>query len=156
MRGYTKIVVKVIGALLILGVVLLCLTLAFIRWQFHLPSDARAKRLFAERKSDLEKLVQMVDRNYDIQGVEAQRIAYGEAARDPAHIACAKLLQKMGAKHLRHTQSGVVEIYFWGSGCAICHDSYKGFAYVSDPAFVMPPDSKVCPSLDNRSLPRGK
>jgi hypothetical protein len=130
MRALIKIVAKIVAAFLILGLVLLCLAIALIRWQFHLPSDARARRVFAEREGDLEKLVLMVDRNYDIEFVDAQWIARGEAARDPAHIACAKLLKDIGAKHLRHTQRGVVEVYFWGSGCAICHDSYKGFAYV--------------------------
>ena len=51
---------------------------------------------------------------------------------------------------------GIVEVYFWDNGCAICHDSYKGFVYVRDPSFDMPPDWKICSSLDNRSLPRSR
>ena len=151
-----KIFIKIVAAFLILVLVVVALDTALVRWQFRLPSDDYAKRVFAERKSDLDNLVAMVDRNYEIESVDSRGIAYGEAARDPAHIACAELLKNMGAKHLTHTQRGVVEIYFWGSGCAICHDSYKGFAYVRDPAFDMPPDSKLCQSLDDRVLPRGK
>jgi len=57
-RKYVKSFVKVSGALLIVGIVLFGLAIAFIRLPFHLPSDARAKRLFTDRKSDLENLVQ--------------------------------------------------------------------------------------------------
>ena len=156
MRALIRIFIRVVATFLIFVLVMVALATAFVRWQFRLPSDDYAKRLFAERKSDLDNLVAMVDRNYEIESVDARWIAYGEAARDPTHIACADLLKNMGAKHLRHTQRGVVEIYFWGSGCSICHDSYKGFAYVRDPPFDMPLDSKLYPSLDDRALPRGK
>ena len=97
-----------------------------------------------------------MDRNYDIEFVNAYGILHGETVRDSAHITCAELLKKMGAKHLRHTQRGVVEIYFWGSGCAICHDSFKGLAYIREPTFDMPADSNVWTSLEDRALPRGK
>ena len=53
-----------------------------------------------------------MDRNYDIEFVNAYGILHGETVRDSAHITCAELLKKIGAKHLRHTQREVVEIYF--------------------------------------------
>jgi hypothetical protein len=89
-----------------------------------------------------------------IEFVNAQWIANGSTAEDPAHIDCAKRLSEIGAEFLRHS-GGLVEIYFWGSGCAICHDSYKGFAYVTNPTVDMPVGSKVCSSLADSALAAG-
>ncbi len=122
---------------------------------FPLPSDADAKACFTARKHELESLALTVSRDQHIEFVSADWVGYGSAAQDRAHIACAKVLKEIGAKFLRHS-GGLVEVYFWGSGCAFCHDSYKGFAYVTDSSFDMPVASKVCSSLDDRSLPRGR
>jgi len=61
--------------------------------------------------------------------------------KNPAHIDCAKRLREIGAQFLRRS-GRLVEIYFWGSGCAICHDSYKGPAYVTGTAVDMPVASR--------------
>jgi hypothetical protein len=155
MHAGVKLALKIVGAILLAVMLLLGIAVAYQRWQFHLPSDAKAKAVFGARKKELESLVLTVSRDAEIDFVSADWVAYGSAARDPAHIACAKVLKKIGAKFLRQGR-GVVEVYFWGSGCAICHDSCKGFAYVRDLSFDMPPDWKICSSLDNRSLPPGR
>ncbi len=115
-------------------------------WGDGLPSDKKAEAYFAAHEAMLESLAQTVIRNPHIEFVNAQWIAYGSAAQDPAHIECAKRLRDMGGQFLRHS-GGVVEIYFWGSGCAICHDSYKGFAYVTNPSVDMQKNGDVCVAI---------
>jgi hypothetical protein len=149
-----KLSAKIVGFSL-LGVVLLV-----VAWFSHmylpsdLPSDASAKAYFAVHRAALDSLAQTVSRDPHIEFVNAQWIAYGSAAQDPAHIDCAKRLREIGAEFLRHS-GGLVEIYFWGTGCAICHDSYKGFAYVTNPGGDMPVGSKVSSSLADRALAAG-
>jgi len=159
MRDFVTGILKFLGLIVVLGlagaVVLFGVFFGYMRWSFHLPSDAKARALFSARKIELEHLVEDVVRDPHIKFVDARRISYGSEARDPAHIACAKRLRKLGAQSLRHS-GGLVEIYFWGDGCAICHDSYEGFAYVSDTAIDMPVSSKICSSLADSALPRGR
>jgi hypothetical protein len=150
MRPRPKLETIIIGSLL-LGIVLLVVTGT---WQFDLPSDAKAKAYFGAHRAALDSLAQTVSRDPHIEFVNADWIAYGSAAQDPAHIDCAKRLREIGAHFLRHS-SGLVEIYFWGSGCAICHDSYKGFAYLTNPSVDMLVASKVCSSLTDSALRGG-
>jgi len=136
---------------------LLGIVLFGLAWLSHmylpgdLPSDAKANAFFAAHRAALDSLVQTVSSDPHIQFVNAQWIAYGNAAQDPAHIDCAKRLREIGAEFLRRS-GGLVEIYFWGTGCAICHDSYKGFAYVTDSGVDIPVGSKVTSSLADRAL----
>jgi hypothetical protein len=147
-------------AAIIVGSLLLGIVLLVVAWFSHvylpgnLPSDTKAKAYFAAHRAALDTLVQTVIRDPNIEFVDADWIAYGSAAQDPAHVDCAKRLREIGARFLRHS-GGLVEIYFWGTGCAICHDSYKGFAYVTNPSADMPVASKVCSSLADGALPAG-
>ena len=50
---------------------------------------------------------------------------------------------------------GMIQIYFWGSGCAVCHDSYKGFAFASSNAPALK-YAKVLPSLEDSDVPHNK
>ncbi len=141
----------------IVGFSLLGIALFVVAWFSHiylpgdLPSDAKAKAYFAAHKAALDTLAQTVSRDPHIEFVNAEWIAYGSAAQDPAYIDCAKRLKEIGASFLRHS-GGRVEIFFWGTGCAICHDSYKGFAYVNNPSVDMPVGSKVYSSLADSAL----
>src|SRR5262249_13925813 len=144
------VVLSAAGAAVFFG-----LFFGYMRWSFHLPSDAKAQAVFSAHKTELERLVQDVVRDPHIKFVDARRVSYGPEAQDRAHIECAKRLRKLGAQSLRHS-GGLVEIYFWGDGCAICHDSYEGFAYVTDTATDMPVSSKICSSLADGALPRGR
>ena len=119
-----------------------------------LPSDASANAYFAAHRAALDSLAQTVSRNPDIEFVNAQWIAYGSAAQDAAHIDCAKRLREIGAEFLRHS-GGLVEIYFWGTGGPIGHDSYKGFAYVTDRGADIPAGSKMSSSLADSALAAG-
>ena len=121
-----------------------------------MPSDAKAKAYFIAHRTALESLVETVVHDPNIEFVNVRGVAYGSDARGPAYVACAKRLRELGAQSLSKQSRGVVAIYFWGAGCAICHDSYKGFAYVADPSVDIPDGSKVCSSLANKALPPGK
>jgi hypothetical protein len=151
-----KLVAILLGSLA-LGVILLVgLFYGFMWWQFHLPSDAKVKAYFTTHRAALESLVETVVRDPNIEFVNAHGAAYGSDAASPAYTACAKRLSELGAQSLMRHSRGLVVIYFWGAGCAICHDSYKGFAYVANPSVDMPVGSKVCSSLANSALPSGK
>jgi hypothetical protein len=155
MRRVLKIAAIVIGSLLLSAVLLIGGLFGYMRWQSHLPSDAKAKACFAAHRAELESLAQTVGSDSHIKFVNAQWIAEGSTAQDPAHIECARRLRKLGAQSLGH-KGGYVQIFFWGSGCAVCHDSYKGFAYIADPSSDMPVDFKICTSLADSALPPGR
>ena len=154
MRPLPKLDPVIVGSLLLCIVLLVVAWYGYARWGVDLPSDAKAKAYFAAHRAALDTLAQTVSRDPHIAFVNADWIAYGSAAQDPAHIDCAKRLREIGAQFLRHS-GGLVEIYLWGNGCAICHDSYKGFAYVTNPSVDMPVASKVCSSLADSALRAG-
>src|ERR1700730_6647472 len=114
------------------------------RPQVHLPSDDEAKAYFALHRAQLDGLVESVIRDPQINGINASGTADGKPTNNPTHVTCVKRLRELGAQFLSHS-GGCVEIFFWGSGCAFCHDSYKGFVYIADPSADMPIASKIYP-----------
>jgi len=124
-------------------------------WGYQMPSDQEAEAFFRSHSSDLMALVAAAQHEPTITFVSADWIGYGTNASDPGQIACAKLLQKLGAGFLRQREEAV-EIYFWGSGCAVCHDSYKGFACLTRPKYACFGPATVVRSLRDRDLPKGK
>ena len=140
------------------GLLLSCIVLGscvgYSAWKAHLPSDESSIAFFEAHRDELNSIVLAVSREPKIKFVDADWIGRGSDAKDPAHIACSKLLQKVGAKFLRQSDGGI-EIYFWGDGCMICHDSYMGFAY-SLPSSHFIRMSEMKSSLETAALPRGK
>jgi len=145
---------KIDGATLVLSILLLvpCAGCAFQR--AHLPSDKKAEAFFRAHRKELADLIVAVERQPKLNFVSAEWVGYGADAADPDHVACAKLLKKVGAQFLRQGDGGI-EIYVWGSGCAICHDSYEGYAFITPGASLL---KYATPgqSLEDKALPKGK
>ena len=118
--------------------------------------DANARAYFQKHKPELDALFLSVSGESTIQFVAADWAGYGSDAKDQKHIACSLLLKKIGAQFLRQ-DGGDFEVYFWGKGCAVCHDSFKGFAHIKSlPSFLKKNYAKVVDSLSDDFLPRGK
>lgn len=84
MRRFFKLAGIIVGSLL-LGIVLLIVAASgYMRWQFKLPSDAKAKAYFTTHRAALDSLARTVSRDPHIDFVNAHWIAYGSAAQDPA------------------------------------------------------------------------
>jgi len=62
MRRFLKFIAVALSALVLLVILLAGLAFGYMRWQFHLPSDAKAKACFVAHKDALDALVQMVTR----------------------------------------------------------------------------------------------
>jgi hypothetical protein len=152
--GKMKIVLKIAGVILALCILLVGSCVGYLSWRAHLPSDENAKAFFREHRPELTALILAVEREPTIDFVNANWVGYGPNATDPAHVMCAKLLKKIGAQFLRQSD-GAIEIYLWGDGCAICHDSYKGYAYIMPEARMLR-YATIVHSLDDEALPKGK
>jgi len=120
----------------------------------RLPSDERAEAFFRVHRQELDALVVLVSRDPKLDFVSADFVGYGSDATDPAHLACAKVLKQIGAKFLRRGE-GAIEIYLWGTGCAMGHDSYKGYAFITPEARLLK-CATVVKSLQEKALPKGK
>ena len=145
---------KILGALIGLCALLIGSCVGYFAWRAHLPSDRRAEEVFREHKEELDKLVAMALSAPEVTYVNADEIGLGENATEPKHVALAQSLKKLGAQFLRRSD-GVIEIYFWGTGCAICHDSFKGYAFILPGARLLK-FATVVPSLEDKALPKGK
>lgn len=149
-----KLAKRITVVVAILCAVLVGLDSGYSYWLYHLPSDKKTEAFFIAHKSDLASLIATVQQSPALEFVDAGWVGYGTNATDLAHVECARLLKKIGAQFLR-SGDGAIEIYFWGRGCAICHDSYKGYAYIK-PDAPMVRHSTIVRSLADKALPPGK
>jgi hypothetical protein len=145
MKTVLKVAVAILALCVIFGV-------GYVSWRSRLPSDERAGVYFKTHRQELAALVATVEREPRLNFVNADWIGNGSDATDPAHVACAKLLKKVGAQFLRKGD-GAIEIYFWGDGCAICHDSYKGYVFIRPGARILEYATTV-QSLEDKALPK--
>jgi hypothetical protein len=121
-------------------------------WLGYLPSDAHCEAFFNKHKVELTAIVTLAEREPTKIGLISADSP--DTENDPDRVTCAKLLKKLGAQFLRQTD-GAIEIYIWGDGCAICHDSYKGYAYIVPEARMLK-YATVVRSLEDKALPKGK
>jgi hypothetical protein len=149
-----KLKFKIAGGLLAFVILLVASCIGYMFWHAHLPSDTASEVFFQEHRAELNTIITSVEREPKIDFVSADWVGNGADANDPAHVACAKLLKRLGAQFLRR-DNGAIEIFFWGDGCAFCHDSYKGYAYIPSESGILKLATEVR-SLDDKSLPKGK
>lgn len=141
-------------AVLVACVIVIAAGMSYWKWAAHLPSDVEAENFFRSHRTELGDLAAFVEQHPNIEFVDANWISYGGNAKDGNHIACAEMLRHIGAQFLRRRE-GAIEIYVWGSGCAICHDSYKGYAFVEPKAEILT-EAKLVASLEDDALPVGQ
>jgi hypothetical protein len=131
-----------------------CIYMAVLSSPYRLVSDSRAKRFFQAHCQELDAIVLAIQHDPQITYLGASGDDAGTATSDTNRAACAAMLQKMHAQFLT-SNNGAVEIYTWGSGCAICHDSYEGFAFIVPDAPAQR-YTTVVPSAETSALPHGK
>jgi hypothetical protein len=138
---------NIVVASFVLSVFLLISSVGCTPPQAHLPSDKKAEAFFRAHMDKLADLIVAAQRDPKVSFVSSDDA-------DPSHAAFSKLLRSIGAQFLRQRDGGI-EIYVWGTGCAPCHDSYEGYAFIS-PGARMLEYSKAAQSLEDKALPKGK
>jgi len=103
---------------------------AYVKLSYYLPPDHQLLHQFQTRRADYIRFVELVkndpsaryvdgDGGVDIGGVKRREV--------PEYR---QLIRNIGAKFVLISDDGSVEFALWGSGCAICSDSYMGMLYV--------------------------
>jgi hypothetical protein len=150
---YLCLFITGLAALVVVGV------FAFIRWQYHLPSDQKARQQFAEHKADFVRFASMLGRD------KRPRVINGNGDDDAfrkgggATAEYHDLMSTIGAKAVYVRPDGSIEFELWGFGCAPCSDSFKGIRY--SPVGAKPQADfqwtpKLEASLDTERLPKEK
>jgi hypothetical protein len=130
--------------------------LAFMRWEYHLPSDQKARQQFEEHKVEFVRFASMLRRDERPRFIDRNGVDNAEARAVPEYR---DLMRSIGAKAVYVRPDGSIEFELWGFGCAPCSDSFKGMRYSPTGAKEqanLPWVPKLVHSLDNESLPREK
>jgi hypothetical protein len=103
---------------------------AYVKMLYDLPTGQQVLHQFQTRRADYVRFVELVksdpsarfvdgDGGVDIGGVKRREV--------PEYR---QLIRNIGARFVIISDDGSVEFALWGSGCAICSDSYMGVRYV--------------------------
>jgi hypothetical protein len=133
--------------------------LAFMRWEYHLPSDQKARQQFEEHKAEFVRFASMLRRDERARVIDRNGVddAFEKDARAVPEYR--DLMRSIGAKAVYVRPDGSIEFELWGFGCAPCSDSFKGMRY--SPIGAKEQGGlqwvpKLVHSLDNESLPKEK
>lgn len=130
---------------------------SWLPWERHLPSEQTARKEFQSHQADYIRFAVLLrqESGYEFIGGD------GGVRMNSDHVrvvpAYRDLISRIGAKNVIVREDGSIEFTLWGSGCAICSDSYMGIRYSP-----MQNISRRCPgwtpipvnSLDSKALPR--
>jgi hypothetical protein len=147
-------IAKFAGAAVAFCVILISASFAYVAWLAHLPSDKQAEAFYHTHRRELAALVATVEHDPRMNFVTAEWAGAGSTPEDPGHVACAKLLKRLGAKFLRRRDGGI-EIYLWGANLSASRDSYEGYAFIPPDAPAMH-EATVARSLESKALPTGQ
>ena len=122
----------------VLGIVSVVVAAGFAYWflSVHLPSDQKARRYFQAHQAQFAALAASLTKQPTASFLDTSGSEQGTG-----------FLKGVGGQFLRQSD-GTITIYVWGSGCAICHDSYEGYVHIPPeaPAFRF---VSVVPALDH-------
>jgi hypothetical protein len=132
---------------------------AWLRWEYHLPSEQTARQEFVSHRADYVRFVSLLqqDPGAKVIDINGEVDAYTSHARYvPEYYA---LMRRIGAKRVMVREDGSVEFQIWGFGCAPCSDSYMGMRY--SPIDGQPQHDggwapKLVNSLNDTNLPKDK
>ena len=132
---------------------------AWMRWEYHLPSEETARQQFVRHKADYIRFASLLqqDPGPRIINVNGDVDPYTNRTRHVPEYH--DLIHSIGAKSVMVREDGSIEFEIWGFGCAPCHDSFMGIRYFRmdgqpHPTTGWPP--KLARSLDDKSLPNYK
>lgn len=129
---------------------------AWVRWQYHLPSDEQARQQFVSHRGDYDRLVTLLLQDPGVKMIlpSGEVDPYGPHPRNvPAY---SDLIHKIGAKTVFVRPDGAIEFELWGFGCAPCTDSFKGMRFAplgSHPQYPYGGAPRTVNSLEDKSLP---
>jgi hypothetical protein len=130
---------------------------AFLQWEYHLPSDQRARQQFENHRAEFVRFASMLRQNQGPRVVDGNGLddAFEKDARAVPEYR--ELMRSTGAMAANVRPDGSIEFQLWGFGCAPCTDSYKGMRYSPtkgkrQTGFEWVP--KVVRSLDDENLPK--
>jgi hypothetical protein len=141
------------------GLVLLtavALTLWF-RWEYHLPSDQRARQYFEDHRAEFVRFASMLRQDSKPRAINRSGVddAFGKDARVVPEYT--DLMSSIGAQQVFVRPDGSIEFQLWGFGCAPCADSFKGLRFQSvgdHPKNPYGGEPTVVSSLEDENLPK--
>jgi hypothetical protein len=102
---------------------------SWLKHEYHLPPEQRVREQFENNRADYVQFVTLLQSDtvhfiddsgrVDIDGVHSQLV--------PEYR---RLIHKIGAKDVLIREDGSIEFSLYGSGYAVCSDSYMGVRYV--------------------------
>ncbi len=150
---YVSLSVASLVLLAVVGVV------AFMRREYHLPSDQEARQQFADHRAEFVRFASMLRKD------QKPRVIYSNSV-DDAFEKDARvipeyrdLMRSTGAKAVYVRPDGSIEFQLWGFGCAPCADSFKGLRFQpigGQPQYPYGGAPILVSSLRDESLPKNK
>ena len=95
----------------------------------YLPSDRQARVVFDQRRTSFDRAAEVLQKEKCVGVIASDGTSSNPMCSIPVAIRRA-LVQETGAKTIVLGDDGSMEFALWGTGCAICSDSYKGFLYL--------------------------
>lgn len=133
--------------------------LAFMRWEYHLPSDQKAHQHFEDHRAAFVRFASMLRQDPRARIINKNGVddAFEKDARTVPEYR--ELMRSIGADAVYVRPDGSIEFQLWGFGCAPCSDSFKGIRY--SPLGAKPHTTfewvpQVVGSLDSQDLPKAK
>lgn len=121
-----------------------------------LPPDQKALSYFKEHKEDFTALLTRLEREPSVEYVDRYMFGLLNLPKDSAHRACARLLRGTGARFCNYDHAdGFARIVVWGSGCAVCVDYWKGFAFIPVQSSVLK-HAIVSSNLEDEAIPHNQ
>ena len=102
----------------------------WLKYEDRLPTEQRVRREFENNRADYIQFVTLLQRDQSARSVDDG----GRVAIDGVHSRLVpeyrNLIRKIRAKDVTIREDGSIEFALYGSGCAICSDSFIGVRYV--------------------------
>jgi hypothetical protein len=129
----------------------------WIKWQYHLPSDQRAREHFAAHKADYLRFEELLRKEPSLASVHSDGNVRTRGGVSRLDLTYKELMRRTGTEYVLIREDGSIEFQKWGFGCAICSDSYKGIRFA--PGLLKTSseagwDQTPVTSLDDTQLPQ--
>ncbi len=139
--------------------------LLWLKYEHHLPPDLPpeqdVRKQFESNRADYIQFVTLLQRDQSAHVIVID--SDGKVDIDGLHRRLVPeyrdLIRKIGAKYVLIREDGSIEFSLYGSGCAICSDSYMGVRYYPKDPKTGPPGGwrqTVVTSLESAKLPQEK
>jgi hypothetical protein len=133
--------------------------IALLRWEYHLPSDEKARHQFDDHRTEFIRFASMLRQDSRPRVIDGSGVdnAFEKDARVVPEYS--DLMRSIGAKAVYVRPDGSIEFQLWGFGCAPCADSFKGLRFQpmgGHPQYPYGGAPILVSSLKDESLPKNK